>query len=114
MDAPVYGPERDFLTVLGYFYLQHDRPEKAGVLFAALDALCPDCPDTLKLLAHAHIRSGKAEAALTILDRLARAGEDGTALHLMRAQALTALGRESEAREIVRRHLSTPPSPGTP
>ena len=97
--------EASFLGLLGYIYMENDRPEKAAVLFAALNQLYPDVPRTLRALAFARVQSGKAEAALDALDRLAMAGGVDAAFHLLRAQALGALGRTGEAASAMRAYL---------
>ena len=89
--------KQTFLSLLAYVYLQNARPEKAATLLAALDVLAPTQARVLTALALAQLRSGKAEAALQTLDRLALAGGVGAPFHLLRAQALGSLGRAPEA-----------------
>lgn len=97
--------EESFLALLGYVYMQNDRPDKAAVLFAALDRLAPGQGQVLRALALAQIRSGKAQRALDALDRLAMAGQADAAFHLLRAQALGALNRQDEAAAAMRAYL---------
>jgi predicted Zn-dependent protease len=89
--------EQSLLNLLGYVFLQSARPEKAAVVLGALDALAPGQPGVLRALVLAQLRSGKAERALAVLDQLAMAGGVDAAFHLLRAQALAALGRPDEA-----------------
>lgn len=89
--------EKEFLQLLGFLYLQNARPDKAGVVLAALNILEPAQPTILRALALAQIRSSKPLRALETLDRLAMAGGANAAFHLLRAQALSAAERRDEA-----------------
>ncbi len=89
--------ERSLLLVLAHVLLQNARPEKAAILLVALDVMEPDQPAVLRSLAVSLLRSGKADRALETLDRLAIAGGVDAVFHLLRAQALGALDRSSEA-----------------
>jgi len=97
--------EESFLALLGYVYIQNDRPDKAAVLFAALDRLSPGQARVMRALALAQIRSGKVQRALDTLDRLAMSGQADAAFHVLRAQALGALGRQDEAAAAMRAYL---------
>lgn len=101
---------RDFLAVLGYFYLRHDRPAKAAALFAVLDIMAPGDPVVMKSRALALVGAGRAAEALGVLDRLEALGEGGASVHLIRAQALTAAGRAEEAEAAVGRFLAARPA----
>ena len=94
-----------FLSLLGYVYIENDRPEKAAVLYAALDRLLPGDARTLRALALAQVRAGKPQRALDTLDRLAMAGGVDATFHLLRAQALGALERPDEAASARRAYL---------
>jgi predicted Zn-dependent protease len=94
-----------FLALLGYVYLQNARPDKAAALYAALDRIAPGQPKMLRALAVAQVGAGKAQRALDTLDRLAMAGGVDAAFHLLRAQALGALGRIDEAQAAMRSYL---------
>ena len=94
--------EHEALWMLGCFYLRNRRPDRAQTLFAALARLLPDDPRLARALALAQIRAGKGEHALATLDGLAMAGHLDPAFHLLRAQALDALGRTQEARAAMR------------
>jgi predicted Zn-dependent protease len=89
--------EQTLLNLLGYVFLQSARPEKAAVVLAALDALAPGQAAVIRALVLAQLRSDKPERALASLDRLAMAGGVDAAFHLLRGQALVALGRPEEA-----------------
>ena len=54
--APRTGSEIELMDLLGYVYLQNNRPDKAAVLLAARDVLAPDHPRTLLTLALAQVR----------------------------------------------------------
>lgn len=94
------------LDLLAYIYLENDRPEKAAVLLAALDELgLADARQRISL-ALAQLRAGKPESALGTLDKVALQGGMGTAFHLVRAQALAALGRLPEAEAAMRAYIN--------
>lgn len=105
----------DVLKVIGFLQLQHGEPADAAVFFDALRALFPEEQKIALSLALARLRAGDPQAALAILDDAANAfGPDsrsGTGLepgtldpchHLLRAQALAALGRMAEAARAMR------------
>ena len=98
--------EREAMAVLGYFFLQNNRPAKAAALFAALNVLYPDDPRTVTSLALAQVREGRAERALQTLERLALLGFADDVFHLLRAQALTALERREEASAAMQAYLA--------
>lgn len=89
--------EHTLLALLAHVLLQNARPEKAATLLEALAVLDPEQPRTLRALAVAHIRSDKPDRALETLDHLAMTGAVDASFHLLRAQALHALGRRDEA-----------------
>lgn len=106
--------EHEALWMLGYFYLRNGRPDKAQVLFGTLAHLHPQRPRLQTALALAQIRNGKAERALATLDGLAVAGHLDDVFHLLRAQALDALARGSEAAAAMRAFVASrrePPAP---
>lgn len=98
-----HGPA--LLDLLSYIYLENDRPDKAAVLLAALDELGLADARQRVSLALAQLRSGKPESALSTLDRVALEGGMSDAFHLVRAQALVALGREPEALAAMRAYM---------
>lgn len=104
--APALGADIELMDLLAYVYLQNNRPDKAAVLLAARDVLAPDHPRALLTLALAQVRAAKPARALDTLDRLALLGAmDGT-FHLVRAQALQALGRGDEAAGAMRAFIA--------
>ena len=104
--APRTGSEIELMDLLGYVYLQNNRPDKAAVLLAARDVPAPDHPRTLLTLALAQVRSAKPGRALDTLDRLALQGAMDAAFHLVRAQALQALGRGDGAASAMRAYVA--------
>lgn len=104
--APALGADIELMDLLGYVYLQNNRPDKAAVLLAARDVLAPDHPRTLLTLALAQVRAAKPARALDTLDRLALLGAMDGAFHLVRAQALQALGRTDEAAGAMRAFIA--------
>lgn len=101
---------RDAMAVLGYFFLQNRRPDQATAIFAALAALSPGDRHVVTSLALAQLRAGRPERSLQTLERMALLGfVDGT-FHLLRAQALHALGRSGEASTAMRAYVAQRPS----
>lgn len=97
---------RDLLSLLAFFYLRHERPEKARVLYALLDVLAPGDVATMKGLTLALIQAGKADRALAVIERLEARDDGGASVHLLRGQALRATGRTDEAGAAIARYLA--------
>ena len=97
--------EATALYLLAFVQLRHARPEKAAAILEALDLLEPGQPRTQLALALAQVRSGQAAAGLQTLERLRRTGQVSAALHLLRAQALSAQHRRAEASMAMRAFL---------
>lgn len=93
----MHAQSQNLLSLLGYVLLKSARPDKAAAVLAALDRIAPGERKTLRALALALVRAGKAKQALDTLDRLAIAGGVDAAFHLLRAQALITVGRHDEA-----------------
>jgi len=109
--GPLGPRQAEVLDLLAYIYLDNDRPEKAAVLLAALEALGQADARRRVALALAQLRSGKPDAALATLERALLQGgpnapETGAALHLVRAQALSALNRRPEAQAAMRAYVT--------
>lgn len=96
----------DLLAVLAYFYLRHDRPAKAAVLYRVLDALAPGDGATMTGLAAALVWSGRGDEAMAVLDRLDASGGAGASVHLLRSQALELAGRADAAAVALDRYLA--------
>ncbi|WP_142848250.1 M48 family metallopeptidase [Telmatospirillum sp. J64-1] len=99
-------PYHEFLAVLGYFYLQHERPQKAAVLFGIVDVLKPGNPVTMKSLALSLVEADRAEEGLAVLDRLSALGVADATTHLLRAKALAKLGRPEQLAAAVETFLA--------
>lgn len=97
--------QKTILSLLGFVFLRNARAEKAVIVLAALDALQPGQPRTLRSLALAQLRTGKPDRALRTLDRLAMSGQVDAAFHLLRSQALLAAGRTQESHVAMRTHV---------
>jgi hypothetical protein len=102
--------EVEFIKVLGYFFLENGKFEKASTLFQALHELFPDDAHVCKSLSYACLMRGDYEEALrqaegflanTTRDRERRVGR------LLKSKSLWGLGREKEAREALR--MVSPP-----
>lgn len=100
------GSEIELMDLLAYIYLENGRADKAAVLMAARDMLCPDDGGALMRLAVALVRSNKPLRALATLERLALIGAMNTTFHLVRAQALQALDRKDEAASAMRAYVA--------
>lgn len=99
--------ERDFLWVLAYFYLHHERPAKAAALYAVLDIMTPGDATIMKSLATAWIECEQPEKALAVLDRIDALGKADATTHLLRGRALAQCGRADEAAAAMDRFLSS-------
>ena len=94
--------QQDALRVLGYFYLQHQQPDKARVLFRALLTLTPDDNYALRALGYACLKAGHYRDALTAIDRI---DSDDALTRLIRSQAHWALGEKEQARTYFEDYL---------
>ena len=103
--------EATALHVLAYVLLHNGQPDRAAVLLEAVDALRPGDTRTVLALATAHLRSGAATRTLQTLQRLSRDAQIPPAVHLLRAQALSTLGRADEARVAMHAFLAPIPPP---
>lgn len=109
-DSAAGSKSIEFMDLLAYIYLQNGRPDKAAVLLSARDVLAPDDTRALLTLALAQVRSAKPSKALQTLERLAILGAMGAEFHLVRAQALQALERNSEAASAMRAYVAMLPA----
>jgi tetratricopeptide (TPR) repeat protein len=100
--------QREFTSLLAWFFLQHGQPEKAVVLLRGALRLLPDIPELLKALAVAELQRGDAGAALAAAEHYVEAAQDHgpeSPIQLVRARALLQLGRAAEGRKAFRRLL---------
>ena len=102
--------ELELMDLLAYIYLQNGLPDKAAVLAAARDVLQPEQPRVLMTLAVAQLRAAKPQRTLDTLDRLAILGAMDATFHLVRGQALQALGRHEEAASAMRAFVAMRPA----
>ena len=102
--------ELELMDLLAYIYLQNGLPDKAAVLAAARDVLQPEQPRVLMTLAVAQLRAAKPQRTLDTLDRLAILGAMDATFHLVRGQALQALGRHDEAASAMRAFVAMRPA----
>ena len=96
------------MTVLGYFYLQNGKFDKALILFKALNELFPDDPYLMKSLSYAFLVNGEYENALHLTERLlqdAPTRREDDVGYLLRSKSLWGLGREDEARDLLKQFL---------
>lgn len=96
----------EMLGLLASIYMENNRPEKAVVLLAALDALGLAEPRQRVALALAQLRAGKPADAQATLERVAMSGAIDGPFHLVRAQVLTALARPQEAGAAMRAYVA--------
>jgi tetratricopeptide (TPR) repeat protein len=107
--------QKEFLTILGYFFLQNNKAEKALIIFRALQELFPDDPYLMKAGSYACLVNGEHEDALHLAERWLREGpvdrmnEIG---YLLKSKALWGLGRENEARETLNQFFHMREHPG--
>ena len=106
MSSPLPDAERDALALLGGFFLQQGQAERALTVFAGLEALEPSVVSHARMVAVAALAAGRPERALIALDRIALGGQIDAVFHLARAEALSAVGRASEASASMRAWLS--------
>jgi Flp pilus assembly protein TadD len=117
--APANDPAQEqdqiqVLDLLAHVYLQNRMPDKAAVLLAARNLLAPGDRRALLALALAQLRSEKPQRALNTLEQLALLGAMDAPFHLVRAQALHALGKTDEAASAMRAYVALRPSSPAP
>lgn len=100
--SPTAAASIELMDLLAFVYLQNGLPDKAAVLLAARNILAPEDARALLSLALAQVRSAKPQRALNTLEQLALLGAMDASFHLVRAQALHALGRRDEAAGAMR------------
>ena len=97
---------RDFLSLLGYVFLEHGQGEKAVTVFDALLALDPKDAATSRRLALAYLTADRHADCLRHCDaHMDRFPVDPEidAVRLTRGRALWNLGRQNEARRAAKR-----------
>ena len=96
---------KDILSALGFFFLEHDQPDKALTLLEALRTVFPEDPGIAKSRGYAYLQAGRPQDALAAAAATS-AGQD-SAGHLLRGKALWGLGRVAEARACLVQYLAT-------
>lgn len=95
--------ELQALSLLAHAQRLQGQPLRAARLLQAVDQLHPGDGGVLRALAAAELAADQPRRALEALERLALAGAaPDMAFHLLRAQALVALGRDADAQAAMR------------
>ena len=97
---------KDILSALGFFFLEHDQPDKALTLLEALRTVFPEDPSIAKSVSYAYLQAGRPQDALAAAGATSAEQQDG-ACHLLRGKALWGLGRVAEARVCLDHYLAT-------
>ncbi|CAM2065499.1 Tetratricopeptide repeat protein [Sulfidibacter corallicola] len=100
--------EKEFLSLLGYFYLRNHKIDKAGILFRALLELYPNDAYLQRALAYTYLQQGKFEQCLLMADRFLDnpgSGSGKTEAFFIKSKALWGLGREDSARAMLNRYI---------
>ncbi len=94
-------PSSEFLSVLGFLYLQHGKARKAATVFETLQILQPNDLKVGQSLAYALVLTEKFDQALELADRWIAKTSDSQpewkTLKIIRSRALFGLGREHDA-----------------
>ena len=96
--------QKEFLTLLGYFYLQNKKAEKALILFRALYELFPEDINVIKSLSYAYLINGENEIALSLIEKYMQEShldEEIQVGYLLKSKSLWNMGRRREARSII-------------
>lgn len=93
----------DVLRLLGHMYLRYGRAEPALILLRALTLLAPHDQRAQRALVRAAIMAGQTEEALRTIDHLRDEADPSPVLWLLEGQALSALGRRTEALAVLER-----------
>lgn len=101
--------QKEFLLVLGYFYLQNRKPAKALVLFKALAELFSEDLNVVKALSYACMLCGDHDKALSLAERFlseSNTDDDEALGRLLKGKALWGMGRREEARSTMSNFFS--------
>lgn len=94
--------QRDLLVFLAFRHLQCGKPANAAEIYNVLAAIdCTD-PTLIYALSYAYLRCGRPALALQHLDTLKPMAAHDPLIWLLRGQALSLLGRSSEASKSMR------------
>lgn len=93
---PLNHDHKTALTMLAYFYLQHQQAEKAHIMLEGLHSLWPNDPEITGLLGFCYLELGQYQA---VLDTTASIADPvSTVWSLLRSKALWGLGQTAAAR----------------
>ncbi len=96
--------QKDFLQIMAFVYAQNDQFEKAIIIYKALWLLFPDSEKLAFCLGYSYLRIQQFEKALFYADTyLAR--NSSCLGYLLKAKALSELGRKHEAKEAIGLYL---------
>ncbi|MDR0339953.1 MAG: hypothetical protein LBH53_00060 [Puniceicoccales bacterium] len=102
--------DREFLSLLGYLYLQYGRWDEARVIYSSLVELSEQKPLLLLTYAYCLAQNGQYAVSLHYLDRLNGKNflpKARSAYRLLRGNVLWYLGRDEEARQELELFLQT-------
>ncbi|CAM2005092.1 type III secretion apparatus assembly chaperone SctY [Acanthopleuribacter pedis] len=100
--------QKEFLSLLGFFYLKNGKTEKAGVLFRALLELFPNDAHLQRSLAYTYLVQRKFEQSLLLADRFLDnpgSGPHKAAAFLIKSKAMWGLGQPESARQMLDRFI---------
>ena len=93
---------REFLSILGFLYLQNGKAEKAIVLLEALQKLAPDDTWSDGALAYAHELAGSHAEVLKRIQSVREPERSSVTTRLIESRALWGIGRQDEATALAR------------
>ena len=100
LEACINEKQKDFLQIMAYVYVQSNQFEKAITIYKALWSLFPDSEKLAFCLGYSYLRTEQFEKALFYVDTyLSRNSSDLG--YLLKAKALSKLGRKHEAKEAI-------------
>ncbi len=96
--------QKEFLTLLGWFFLQNGKLARAIDLFRVLDQVDPHDPVTMRLLSYACIKIEAYEEARGYAERFLKtavAQSDLIIGYFLKSRALWGMGQHSEANGLM-------------
>jgi hypothetical protein len=90
------------LSQLAYLLLSQEYPNRAAVIYGALNVMEPDVIYHLRGLALSCSLAGRHTDALAALDQLALKGQVDAPFYLLRARVLVDLQRPQEAQAVMK------------
>ncbi len=100
--------QKEFLQLLAYLYIQHQKYDKAYAIFEALQYLYPEDTEIIRSLSFLELTKGNAEKALELAE--ASLIEPVTprqraASLFLKSQALWKLGKTEDARRVLKQFI---------